>query len=139
MLSPKSPRPIRNFSSSNCHATLIDLELKQMGLLAVGQALTWEEAKQQADYVRWHGIQQFLNVWNALKDRNGDGLLWGDEVTSLAVMLSFPGVNGAQIEYIVVSMDEANQNARLSLRQSEILVELATESQAAAAEASPQG
>jgi hypothetical protein len=51
-----------------------------MGLLAIGKALTWEEAQAQADHVRWHGIQQFLHVWDQLKNRNGDGLLWGDEV-----------------------------------------------------------
>jgi len=32
-----------------------------------------------------------------------------------------------QIEYMVVSLDDDNKNARLSLRQSEILQELASE------------
>ncbi|QRV94293.1 glutamate-cysteine ligase catalytic subunit [Ceratobasidium sp. AG-Ba] len=78
-----------------------------MGLLFLGTPLSWEEGKQHADYIREHGITQFLNIWRKLKDREGDGLLWGDE-----------------IEYMVVSYDDENKNARLSLRQSEILAEL---------------
>ncbi|KAL8277979.1 hypothetical protein RQP46_009611 [Phenoliferia psychrophenolica] len=78
-----------------------------MGLLALGTPLPWAEAKQHADYVREHGIDQFLKIWHRLKDRTGDVLLWGDE-----------------IEYMVISYDDENKNARLSLRQTEILVDL---------------
>lgn len=81
-----------------------------MGLLALGTPLEWAEAEKYADHVRKHGITQFLHIWDKLKGRVGDGLLWGDE-----------------IEYMVVSFDEAGKNARLSLRQSEILKELAVE------------
>lgn len=51
-----------------------------MGLLYLGTALTWDEAKKYADHVRFHGITQFLHTWDRLKDRQGDELLWGDEV-----------------------------------------------------------
>jgi glutamate--cysteine ligase catalytic subunit len=51
-----------------------------MGLLFLGTPLSWEEGKKHADYIREHGITQFLNVWRKLKDREGDTLLWGDEV-----------------------------------------------------------
>lgn len=51
-----------------------------MGLLALGTPLTWDEAKAYADHVRAHGITQFLSIWDRLKDRHGDELLWGDEV-----------------------------------------------------------
>ncbi|KAG8735686.1 hypothetical protein FRC10_010275 [Ceratobasidium sp. 414] len=78
-----------------------------MGLLFLGTPLSWEEGKQHADYIREHGVTQFLNIWRKLKDREGDNLLWGDE-----------------IEYMVVSYDDENKNARLSLRQSEILAQL---------------
>lgn len=78
-----------------------------MGLLFLGTPLSWEEGAKHADYIREHGITQFLNVWRKLKDREGDTLLWGDE-----------------IEYMVVSYDDENKNARLSLRQSEILAKL---------------
>lgn len=78
-----------------------------MGLLALGTPLPWSEAKQHADYVREHGIEQLLHIWHNLKDRTGDRLLWGDE-----------------IEYIVISYDDDHKNARLSLRQTEILQDL---------------
>jgi len=52
-----------------------------MGLLALGTPLPWSEAKKHADYVREHGIEQFLSVWEKLKDRTGDRLMWGDEVS----------------------------------------------------------
>ncbi|ORY89610.1 glutamate-cysteine ligase-domain-containing protein [Leucosporidium creatinivorum] len=78
-----------------------------MGLLAIGSPLDWAEAKQHADHVREHGIEQFLHIWHRLKDRTGDVLLWGDE-----------------IEYMVISYDDEGKNARLSLRQTEILEDL---------------
>ncbi|KAF8650391.1 hypothetical protein AX16_005199 [Volvariella volvacea WC 439] len=78
-----------------------------MGLLYLGTPLSWEDAKKYADHVRYHGIAQFINTWNRLKDRHGDELLWGDE-----------------IEYMVVSFDDEEKNAKLSLRQTEILAKL---------------
>ena len=51
-----------------------------MGLLYLGTPLAWDEAKKYADHVRYHGITQFLHIWDRLKDRTGDELLWGDEV-----------------------------------------------------------
>ncbi|TFK44334.1 glutamate-cysteine ligase catalytic subunit [Crucibulum laeve] len=78
-----------------------------MGLLYLGTPLAWEEAKKYADHVRYHGITQFLHIWDRLKDRTGDELLWGDE-----------------IEYMVVSFDNEEKNAKLSLRQTEILAKL---------------
>ncbi|BGP33010.1 glutamate--cysteine ligase [Rhodotorula toruloides] len=84
-----------------------------MGLLALGTPLVWSEAKKHADYVREHGIEQFLNIWERLKYRTGDRLLWGDE-----------------IEYLVISYDEANRNACLSLRQTEILQDLQADAEA---------
>ncbi|BGP25493.1 glutamate-cysteine ligase catalytic subunit [Rhodotorula toruloides] len=84
-----------------------------MGLLALGTPLVWSEAKKHAEYVREHGIEQFLNIWERLKDRTGDRLLWGDE-----------------IEYLVISYDDANRNACLSLRQTEILQDLQADAEA---------
>ena len=51
-----------------------------MGLLSEGSPLSWEETKKYADYVRKHGIIQFLNQYRKLKDRKKDILYWGDEV-----------------------------------------------------------
>lgn len=52
-----------------------------MGLLSLGTPLAWDDAKPYADHVRSHGITQFLNIWDRTKDRCGDELLWGDEVS----------------------------------------------------------
>ncbi|KZT42485.1 glutamate-cysteine ligase catalytic subunit [Sistotremastrum suecicum HHB10207 ss-3] len=79
-----------------------------MGLLYLGTPLSWDQAKPHADAIREHGITQFLNIWHRLKDRQGDELLWGDEV-----------------EYMVVSFDHDAGAARLSLRQTDILAKLA--------------
>ncbi|KZP05939.1 glutamate-cysteine ligase catalytic subunit [Athelia psychrophila] len=78
-----------------------------MGLLYLGTALTWEESKKYIDHVRNHGITQFLHTWDRLKDRQGDVLLWGDE-----------------IECMVISLDKKEKSAKLSLRQTEILQKL---------------
>lgn len=51
-----------------------------MGLLSEGSPLSWAETKKLADHVRKHGIIQFINLYNLLKDRQGDVLKWGDEV-----------------------------------------------------------
>ncbi|CEH18307.1 glutamate-cysteine ligase catalytic subunit [Ceraceosorus bombacis] len=90
-----------------------------MGLLSLGTPLSWPDTKPLAEHVREHGITQFLHLWEQIKDRRGDGLLWGDE-----------------IEYIVVSFDDEQADARLSLRQAEILKVLA-ESHADAANKLP--
>ncbi|KZT29013.1 glutamate-cysteine ligase catalytic subunit [Neolentinus lepideus HHB14362 ss-1] len=80
-----------------------------MGLLSLGTPLAWDDAKRYAEHVREHGITQFLHIWDRMKDREGDELLWGDE-----------------IEYMVVSFDDTENNAKLSLRQTEILRKLAS-------------
>ncbi|KAF9529245.1 glutamate-cysteine ligase catalytic subunit [Crepidotus variabilis] len=80
-----------------------------MGLLAFGTPLVWSDAKKYADHVREHGITQFLHIWDRLKERTGDELLWGDE-----------------LEYMVVSFDDNKKSANLSLRQAEILAKLNT-------------
>lgn len=53
---------------------------RDMGLLYLGTPLAWDDAKPYADHVRKHGITQFLHIWDNLKNRYGDELLWGDEV-----------------------------------------------------------
>jgi glutamate--cysteine ligase catalytic subunit len=56
-----------------------------MGLLSLGTPLKWSEAKQYADHVRAHGIEQFLSIYNRMKDKQKDCLLWGDEVIRLGM------------------------------------------------------
>ncbi|KAH8695005.1 putative glutamate-cysteine ligase Gcs1 [Talaromyces proteolyticus] len=79
-----------------------------MGLLQLGTALEWPEAKKNADKVRKWGIEQLLAIWNRAKGKERDALLWGDEV-----------------EYLVVALDDDKHKVRLSLRQAEILKSLA--------------
>ncbi|KAK3945979.1 glutamate--cysteine ligase [Diplogelasinospora grovesii] len=80
-----------------------------MGLLALGTALDWPDAKQQAHLVRAWGIRQLLEIWNKAKGKERDALLWGDEV-----------------EYLVVTYSkEDNSPVLLSLRQADILKALA--------------
>ncbi|XP_063704452.1 glutamate--cysteine ligase catalytic subunit [Culicoides brevitarsis] len=78
-----------------------------MGLLSEGNPLSWEETKKHAEHVRQHGIQQFINLYAKLKDRQGDILKWGDE-----------------IEYMIVRFDHENKKAQVSLRAEEILQKL---------------
>lgn len=43
--------------------------------------MEWDEAKKFSDYVRLNGVEQFINSYERLKDRDLDELKWGDEVT----------------------------------------------------------
>ncbi|CAG8505729.1 22235_t:CDS:2, partial [Gigaspora rosea] len=61
-------------------------------------------------YIRNHGINQFLSIYNKTKDRDKDYLLWGDK-----------------IEYMVITYDNESKNAKLSLRTSDILHNLQKE------------
>lgn len=79
-----------------------------MGLLAIGTPLDWPEAEKRADQVRNWGIEQLLAIWNRAKGKEGEALLWGDE-----------------IEYLVVAMQDECQKVQLSLRQADILQALA--------------
>ncbi|TPX70410.1 glutamate---cysteine ligase [Spizellomyces sp. 'palustris'] len=78
-----------------------------MGLLSLGTPLPWTDARQHADHVREHGIVQFLNIWNRIKKRRKDHLLWGDE-----------------IEYIVVYFDDNRKGVKVSLRAHDALEKL---------------
>jgi glutamate--cysteine ligase catalytic subunit len=84
-----------------------------MGLLTKGTPLPWSQAKEYAEHVRQHGVQQFLHVYAKVKDRQRDCLVWGDE-----------------IEYQMVQWDEEKKHVRLSLRASDVLIQLQAEEQA---------
>ncbi len=51
-----------------------------MGLLTVGHPLSWEETKKYVQFIREHGIEQFIQIYKKVKDRRNDCLKWGDEV-----------------------------------------------------------
>ncbi|ETI20081.1 glutamate-cysteine ligase [Cladophialophora carrionii CBS 160.54] len=79
-----------------------------MGLLALGTALDWPDAKKAAGQVREWGIEQLLGIWRKAKGKERDALLWGDE-----------------IEYLVVAIDGEQKKVRLSLCQADVLKALA--------------
>uniref|UniRef100_T1IQF3 Innexin n=1 Tax=Strigamia maritima TaxID=126957 RepID=T1IQF3_STRMM len=81
--------------------------VRSMGLLSEGNPLNWEETKRLADHVRKHGVLQFINQYHKLKDRQGDTLMWGDEV-----------------EYCLIKYDNEKKRALVSLRALEILQKL---------------
>lgn len=76
---------------------------------SLGTPLHWDQAKNYADHVRTQGIEQLIHIYNNTVAKKGDILLWGDEV-----------------EYMVIAVDEEKKTAKLSLRQAEILADLAT-------------
>ena len=51
-----------------------------MGFLAAGSTLAWEDMQEVKEYIREHGIAQFLSVYTALQDRRTDSTMFGDEV-----------------------------------------------------------
>ncbi|KAM9477478.1 glutamate--cysteine ligase catalytic subunit-like [Clarias gariepinus] len=75
-----------------------------MGLLSQGSPLNWTETRKYADHVRKHGILQFRNIYNKVKDRQKDVLKWGDEV-----------------EYMLVQLDKKNEKACLVLNGNKLL------------------
>ncbi|XP_023122856.1 glutamate--cysteine ligase catalytic subunit [Amphiprion ocellaris] len=75
-----------------------------MGLLSQGSPLNWEETKKYADHIRKHGIIQFLNIYNKVKDRQKDVLKWGDEV-----------------EYMLLELDDKDEKVRIVLNGGEVL------------------
>ncbi|TYJ53386.1 hypothetical protein B9479_005986 [Cryptococcus floricola] len=82
-----------------------------MGLLVEGTPLSWDEIKPLAEHIRYHGITQFINIWDKTKGRICTEFLWGDEATA------------NQIEYMVAYLDDEHKTARLSLRQSSVTLD----------------
>eukprot|EP00903_Cladosiphon_okamuranus_P014848 g13749.t1 len=78
-----------------------------MGLLTVGKPHNWERAGEHREYVRRHGVLQFLAAYLRVKDIHNDELLWGDEV-----------------EYGIFKVDSKTKTVKLALRGAEILEEL---------------
>ncbi|KJH53403.1 glutamate-cysteine ligase, catalytic subunit [Dictyocaulus viviparus] len=75
-----------------------------MGLLTKGSPLSWAETVPYVEYIKKHGIAQFINLYHRLKNRQGDQLKWGDE-----------------IEYTIVKFDHEHKKVRVSCRAEELL------------------
>jgi len=78
-----------------------------MGVLTVGKPLSWDQAAKHRQYVREHGLHQFLKTFARVKDITNDRLFYGDEV-----------------EYGILKLDDSTQTVKLSLRSSEVLEKL---------------
>ena len=80
-----------------------------MGFLAVGAPFDWHDSREDGiiEYIRKHGVEQFLIMWDKVKNIDNKELKWGDET-----------------EYGVFVADEKNGDVKLSLRGAEILADL---------------
>jgi glutamate--cysteine ligase catalytic subunit len=76
-----------------------------MGLLTVGKPLNWQDSKPYLNYVRHHGVLQFLQVYKSIKDLRNDVLKWGDE-----------------IETHVIVFDSVNRTIKISPRAAEVFI-----------------
>jgi len=80
-----------------------------MGFLHESEPLTWEQAMAHLRFVRAHGIEQFVSIFNRCKGADADPFRWGDEVEH-------------QIFRLVG--DSAERSVKASLRSPEIMAEL---------------
>uniref|UniRef100_A0A915D7R7 Glutamate--cysteine ligase n=1 Tax=Ditylenchus dipsaci TaxID=166011 RepID=A0A915D7R7_9BILA len=78
-----------------------------MGLLTKGTPLSWEETVPYVEYIKKHGIAQFIVLYHRLKSRKPDHLRWGDE-----------------IEYTIVKFDHEHNKVRVCLRADDLLKRL---------------
>lgn len=79
-----------------------------MGLLATGTPLSWHDSQQYIEYVKEHGLAQFLRLYKEQAHRTDDAFRWGDE-----------------LEYIIISMKDGN--ITLPLISADILATLESE------------
>ena len=78
----------------------------EAAILRVGNPIRWQSSVPSLDYVREHGVHQFLTQYKRLKDVESPTFLWGDEV-----------------EYGIFKKNK-NGNFDLSLRADEVRKEL---------------
>ncbi|KAH7719127.1 gamma-glutamylcysteine synthetase [Aphelenchoides avenae] len=75
-----------------------------MGLLTEGLPLPWNKVLPHVEYIKQHGILQFINLYNRTKSIQGGPLKWGDEV-----------------EYTIVKFDHDQKKVRVALKADELL------------------
>ncbi|AGO13233.1 AaceriAFR086Cp [[Ashbya] aceris (nom. inval.)] len=88
-----------------------------MGLLTVGTPLPWEESRPHIEHVKRNGVEQLLYVLRAAYERNGDPLVWGDE-----------------IEYMLYQFRKAQKDVVLSVQHDGVIEELEEDYAATCAE-----
>lgn len=109
----------------------------------MGTPLAWPDAKKVADHVRSWGIE-VGRTWQVVlhfrsnarhsncfqfggrpRERNGTRCYGGTKYAGLHQNLGRDDADEAQIEYLVVAFDDKQRSVKLSLRQAEILEQLA--------------
>ena len=75
-----------------------------MGILTEGKALTPEQLRDVGQYIREHGITQFLRTWDRVKDVENDDFRFGDE-----------------IECGLMVVDNVKKTVKISLRSAEVI------------------
>lgn len=81
-----------------------------MGFLHESEPLTWDQAMSHLRFVRAHGIEQFVSIFNKCKGADADPFRWGDEVEHQIFRL------------VECASDE--RSVKVSLRSPEVLHEL---------------
>jgi len=83
-----------------------------MGLLKVGTPLHWDDMLEHCNYIRHHGVLQFLATYRRMQHLENDPFFYGDE-----------------LEYSLLKLDSKNKKVRLSLRGSEVMEKLRKQEQ----------
>ncbi|CAJ1351566.1 unnamed protein product [Effrenium voratum] len=78
-----------------------------MGLLKVGTPLHWKDSLEHCNYVRHHGVLQFIATFRRLRHLENDRLFYGDE-----------------IEYSLLKVEKSGKRVFLSLRGPEAMESL---------------
>ena len=81
----------------------IGRNVRGLAMLVEGRPLEWEESIEHLEYVRKHGIHQFVNTWNRVKSLSNEKLLWGEET-----------------EMSILHMSPDTMEVKLSLRGAEV-------------------
>lgn len=78
-----------------------------MGLLDQGTPLSWADSQPFIEYVKKHGLLQFINIYKTLHEVETDKFLWGDE-----------------IEYCIVQLDPLKKTCKLLLKGKQVQADL---------------
>jgi len=83
-----------------------------MGFLVdIGQTFNFHDSKPLINYIKKHGILQFLHLYQKFKDLQQETLFWGDE-----------------IEFHLLNMDSTSKTPRLQTNTEAIFLSLSSES-----------
>ncbi|KAL3102950.1 hypothetical protein niasHT_025858 [Heterodera trifolii] len=72
--------------------------------MTLGTPLSWPRIVEYLQYIKAHGIDQFIALYHRVKGRERDHLRWGDE-----------------IEYTIIKFDDEHKKVRVSLRAKDLL------------------